>query len=359
VASLKSLVLTNYRNHSSVSLQFGDSINIIVGGNAQGKTNILESIYFLGRGRSFRSKDHKDLVSWGEDLFRIDAEFQKKEGKSRATAYIDDNRRVIKVDGKKKRITGLNVILFVPQDITIFRDSPNERRRFIDDFFSGIDEDYRSILREYNRVLLQRNRILKLFEERDYDEIQEELEVWTDRLVSIGSRLIQKREEWIERLNLLLPDMYRYMGGVGKSAEMRYLPNVLPDNFAEKLEAKEDIELIKGVTMYGPHRDDWSIDIEDMDVRAYGSQGQMRVTVLAIKMVELYLMKERFGESPVLMLDDVISELDKESSKKLLDFVSKMSSQVFITSTDHQILADNLAINARLFRLENGTIQQG
>lgn len=354
---VKSLFLTNYRNHRSLALQFGNSVNLIVGGNAQGKTNILESIYFLGRGRSFRSQDSNELISWGEAEGRIEAVVEKIEGIDRARASLSGSHRVLELNGKRKRDLGVSVVLFVPQNITIFRDLPSERRRYLNEFIFGLDDIYRNSYRSYVKVLAHRNRILKIGQDEGWERVEEEQEIWNEKLIFHGVEVTISRKKWVDRINDRIEDIYWQMGGVGKGVKIEYLPHIreegksveLREIYKERLDARKELERIRGVSLVGPHRDDWKASVEGSGLKASGSQGQMRVMAIALKMVELELTNIEKGRPPILLLDDVISELDGASTEKLLQFVARMDGQVFITSTEEDLLIRRFKDQAKIF----------
>ena len=356
MTTVKRLVLTNYRNHESLTLDFGDRLNLIVGGNARGKTNILESIYFLSRGKSFRSSDYRELIHWEAKRCQIDADVERRGGKSKARVQLGDGEKVFHVDGKRKRTMGEGgAVLFVPQDITIFRRSPGDRRHYLNEWLSGLVPEYRKRQKDYEKVVTQRNKILREGAERGWTAVTDELEVWSERLVTTGCELIRQRRQWIEDMAERLPDLYHYMGGVGNTATIRYQPNVEENRelFWSRLEEREDLERIRLITLVGPHRDDWTAVVDDHDLKAYGSQAQMRMMAISLKMVELQMAREWNREAPILLLDDVISELDEQSTKRLLDYVSDMDGQVFITSTHHDILVDGVKQRAEVFSVSS------
>lgn len=359
MTTIKSLVLKNYRNHQTLSLRFGERVNLIVGGNARGKTNILESIYFLGRGRSFRSQDYREIIAWGKADCRIEARLEKLGRESSALAYLDGGRKVFKLDGKKRRSAAeVGVVMFAPQDISIFVDLPQERRRYLNELISGLDKSYRLSYGEYARTLNHRNRVLKEGFSRGSGPAADELGVWNERLLESGVPVVVKRKRWIDEVNTLLPRMYGYMGGVGSQAEVCYRVSFDPGgfgegeiraSFAKELKEREELERIKGVTLTGPHRDDWSARVSGHELKSGGSQGQMRIVAIALKMAELALIEQIFGDTPVLLLDDVTSELDKESVGRLLNFVGGLEGQVFITSTHQGRLVKNLGHETKVF----------
>lgn len=360
MARIRSLILKNFRNHEIVTLHFGDGINLIVGRNAQGKTNILESIYMLGRGKSFRAGDHRDVIKWGyEDCF-IEAEICKDLGSDKLAAFLSGTEKAFKINGKRGS-KGIQVVLFVPQDIMLFRDTPGVRRTYLDDFISNLDNGYKTNLREYTKILSQRNRILKDWNEPGRAKLDDQLVVWTERLVAEGVKLMIKRFYWFNELNSLLPSIYSYMGGVGGEPKLISFSNVEATDFSDSEEIKkaflkrlgerEQLEKIRGVSLVGPHRDDWSATVSGNDLKMYGSQSQMRMMALSLKVAELKLMKELFGESPVLLLDDVISELDEISSVKLVEYVRGIDGQVFITTTSEGRLVEDLGDGIKIYEI--------
>lgn len=357
---VKSLTLTNYRNHQSLTLQFGDRINLLIGNNAQGKTNILESIYLLGRGKSFRTQDVKDVIAWGRDDCRVEACLKRACGPSLAVLCIDDEKRTTKMDGKKRTAAGFGVVLFVPRDIAIFRAEPQERRLYIDEFIKGLDIGYSRLVRDYKRTLSQRNRILKDGLETGFGVVESELRIWTERLIDHGTEVVLKRARWIYEINDRLPQIYSLMGGVGDNIKIEYIVSFsverfskdhIMDAFNNRLREKEKLEKIRGVTLVGPHRDDWVASVEGSELKSFGSQGQMRVAAISLKMVELALSKSLRGESPILLLDDVASELDDNASGRLLEFIDQQDGQVIMTSTNQERLVKSLAAGAKIFQV--------
>lgn len=344
MAQLKFLNLKNFRNHKDLSLNFGEKINLILGNNARGKTNILESIYFLSRGRSFRAKDSNELIMWGEAGCKIEAAIERACGKDNAFIEIEDGEKRFRLNGKNKRNAGVGIVLFVPADIMIFRALPQVRRDYLDDIISPMDKEYETILKSYSRIVTQRNRILRDAQEIGFDRVRHQLDGWDEQLISQGTALTLRRARWIGQIGQDLAEVFTSMGGVGVNAQIEYLPYVAGGNaseveeiFRQLLAEKEDIERVRGATVVGPHRDDWTARIADKDIRSYGSQGQMRVMALSLKVIEMMLLKEVLGETPILLLDDVISELDETSAARLLKFVQEMEGQVFITSTDQSV----------------------
>lgn len=360
------LNLEGFRNHHASSLGFGNGLNFIFGGNAQGKTNILESIYLLIKGKSFRTNDHREMISWGRDFGRIEASVKKKGGFSSATAMINEKEKTFRLDGKgvRKR-ADMGVVLFVPEETMLFKGAPQLRREYFDGFFGDLDGLYRAICGEYYRVLRARNALLKGIAESDRDDVATEMEVWDTRLVETGTDLIIKRMEWSSRINGELPGMYTIMGGVGSGAQLVYLCSLAGEGldrnrvraaFIQKLGERREIEILSGSTVVGPHRDDWTALIAGRDIRAFGSQGQMRVMVLGLKAVEFKMKGEKYDEPPVVLLDDVLSELDAPSADRLLKFIGELNGQVIITSTEKIEDLNGIGPNHKEFRIVSGEV---
>lgn len=361
---IRKLNLTNFRNHQILSLEFGEGINLILGGNAEGKTNIIESIYLLGVGKSFRVGDHRDVIGWGGRECIIEGEFWKTEGVSRAICRLNEGLRTYKVDGKRS-VPGrpAGIVLFAPHDVGIFRASPSERRSWLDDAMFQTRRGYGAVFKEYERTLLQRNCLLKEGMEKGWSGVERGLAAWTERLVRSGTALINERISWLQGLNAILPEMYINMGGVGGGLEIEYQVHFSTDGsivteqeYYRALSERSDLERLKGVTLAGPHRDDWSAKVGGRDIKYYGSQGQMRTAALSMKAAEAELLKDVTGETPILLLDDIVSELDQAARGKLLGFVSRAGGQIFITSTSDDM--KEFVGRAAVFMLSNGEVKR-
>lgn len=362
------LFLKNYRNIDEVDLNLNPSLNIFVGANAQGKTNILESIYLLGTGSSQRTNRDANLIQWDKDYFFIKANIEKRNRDINISFGYNKSKKEIKINGNPlQKISDLmgfvNVVIFSPEDLNLVKGSPRFRRKFLNLEISQVNPYYYHNQQKYNQVVKQRNMLLK--DIRDKKKSADLLFVWDQQLTDLGSRLIKKRLEVIDKLDLLAGLVHRRITDGLENLELFYdssfgdIDNEMSRDeireiFNTHLEKERDHEIRRGVSLYGPHRDDMTLKVNGIDVREFGSQGQQRTTALSLKIAELEFMKSEMGEYPILLLDDVFSELDTRRKKHLLEVI-RDKIQTFITSTDLDIL-DEISGNNRLFNVKEGCI---
>lgn len=368
---LKRLALENYRNINKFDLFFDQKVNIFVGPNAQGKTNLLEAIYVLALTKSHRTNQDKELIRWNEDQAFLHGEVDKKYG-------INQLRLLISQQGKKARINGLeqkklsqfvgalNVVLFAPEDLEIVKGAPGTRRRFLDMEIGQVYPSYLHDIMQYQKILAQRNNYLKqLFQQKSSK--YEMLDVWNEQLVSCGVKIIKKRQSFIKKLQVWAERVHSGITDSREQMTIKYAPSfdlqgdedetVLFQQFMLKLSYVRDQEIRRGVTLVGPHRDDMLFFINDKEVQQYGSQGQQRTTALSLKLAELELINEEVGEYPILLLDDVLSELDQYRQTQLIEtFQNKV--QTFITTTGIESVNINKISDAAIFKVRNGGIEQ-
>ncbi len=338
---IKSINITNFRNYSSQSVDFSDGLNIIVGKNAQGKTNLLESIFMCAIGRSPRTSKDKDLIKWNCTYSRINLNIEKKLGKKEIDIYLfKDQNKAIKIDkiGIKKigQLMGnFNAIYFSPDDLKLIKESPEERRKFMDIDLCQFDKNYFYTLSSYNQVLQQRNKLLKTANER---ALRETISIWSDQLASLGAKLILSRLTLVENLKEKVKSIHKFLTNGKEELNISYqgftasTENELKLLLLKKYEEAIDKDIKLGFTTVGPHRDDIKIESNGIDLRSFGSQGQQRTASLSLKLAELEVFKDNIGEYPVLLLDDVLSELDKDRQQKLLEIVKPI--QTILTCTD-------------------------
>ncbi len=361
------IYLNNYRNYSQEHLKFNKYLNIIVGNNAQGKTNLLEAIYLLGTGISHRSNVNSELVNWDSNKFMLKGEAQinkqnykielKLKGRSKK-AFINSN----KLKKISELMEYLNVVIFAPEDLKLVKGSPSCRRDFINLEISQISSYYRNLLKEYKKVLKQRNNLLK--EIREKRTASTNLEIWNQQLVKFGSKIIKKRLEALKKLSILAKLMQRKITDGQETLTLNYDTKLkighnsnlseIKQEFKKALAKKQSKEIDRGLTIIGPHRDDISLLVNDIDIRKFGSQGQQRTTALALKMAELEFIKAEVGEYPILLLDDVFSELDQARTKHLLKIIENKI-QTFITSTKLNEFK-SLTTAAKVFRVKQGVV---
>ncbi|SCY63017.1 DNA replication/repair protein RecF [Alkaliphilus peptidifermentans] len=362
---LKELKLLNYRNYDSLHIEVHPKLNIIVGENAQGKTNVIEAIYLCAIGKSFRTNKDQELVKLDKKQAYIKAILEKANGEIEIEMKLDkEEKKKIKVNRipliKMGELLGnLNVVIFSPDDLKIIKGGPVERRRFIDNEICQIYPKYYYHLNQYNRILQQRNKLLKDNRGKKID-----LDIWNHQLANVGAFIIYNRRKFIKRIGILAKLMHRKITDEIESLEIIYdssIPvvekdenNDITEKFLSELKRTCDEEILKKATVVGPHRDDLLIKINNMEVKNYGSQGQQRTAVLSLKMAELEFIKGEVGEYPILLLDDVMSELDTNRQQYLINNLKNI--QTFITTTIIEQLKTK-EINNRIFYVKKGEIR--
>lgn len=334
--------LTDWRNLTAVKLSFVDAINIFLGLNAQGKTNLIESINFASLGRSRASKD-SELVRWGQDSAFLRIKFFSRDIPHELAIEVSTTkRRRILLDAnplKPRELIGrLNSVLFSPEDLFMFKNSPAVRRKFLDGEISQASPVYYANLSRYNRLVDQRNNLLKKI--RDGFARANELELWDEQLAVVAEKVISKRLDAVNKLNLLANLMQRKISSHKENLSVVYemhgfdSAENLAENFLAKLRERRFIDIKRGATSLGAHLDDLNFFVNGKELKLFGSQGQLRTAALAIKLSELQFLKSETGEYPLLLLDDVMSELDVARREMLLDFLSREKIQTLITATD-------------------------
>lgn len=338
---IKSLELTNFRNYKSQKITFSENLNIIVGNNAQGKTNLLESIFICAIGRSPRTSKDKDLVNWNEKFAKISLDIVKNIGNKEIDIFLFPNQnKAIKIDkiGIKKMgqlMGNFNAIYFSPDELKLIKESPDERRRFMDIDLCQFDKNYFYTLHEYNQILQQRNKLLK---NSDSSVLKETITIWNEQLAKNGAKIILSRLKLIENLKKHAIDIHKNLTSGKEELSLTYQgyiaedENALKNLLLKKYEENIDKDIKLGYTTVGPHRDDIKIESNNIDLRSFGSQGQQRTASLTLKLAELQVFHDHLGEYPVLLLDDVLSELDDSRQNKLLEYVSNI--QTLVTCTD-------------------------
>ena len=359
---LSELYLEKYRNYQVAQLEFENGLNFLVGNNAQGKTNLLEAIFYLCHLSSPRTGEDSDLVLFGCDEACIRGTVKRQIGEYELKVRIPvKGRKKAEVDGflqtKMSDFQGyLNCVYFSPDDLKLVKGGPSEKRRFMDLELSQVNPYYRHALSQYNKVLQQRNNLLK--EMRiDLDL----LDVFNEQLVETGTVVIERRRNMLLRLNLLAKLLQRKLTELKENLSLEYLPsfeieNDVKEDFRKALEKSYEDERQRGYTLIGPHRDDFSMLIDDLDVRVFGSQGQQRTVVLALKLAELEFLRGEAGEYPVLLLDDVFSEIDDIRRRKLFDIVRQNNVQTFISTANPRDLEDIVGDQRKVFEICEGKV---
>lgn len=329
------LALQAFRNIAQLQLTFHPRWNIFVGSNAQGKTNLLEAIVLLSFGRSFRVSDYRDLIQWGKNEGEIRAQMDNGIGTEERQIILGEERKKVFRNGKNVRpdqFATLPLVLFSPESILLLKESPGERRDYVDRLIGQCSPRYAKSLIRYKRVLLQRNKILK-DENIVFGEKGKLLAVWNEPLVAEGRVLIQERRNWLQIFARFLEKNYDEIAGASFQAQFNYQPNVGEEEFPEQLFASREEELARGITVVGPHRDDFIGSLGEKPLRLFGSQGECRTFTLAMKLAEIAVLEQTFERSPLLLLDDVLSELDPKRSEYFFRYLERFKGQVFATAT--------------------------
>lgn len=338
---IESLDLQNYRNYELLNINFSDKTNILYGNNAQGKTNILEAIYVAGTTKSHRGSKDREIISFDKDEAHIKLIVRKNGIPHRIDMHLKKTKsKGVAIDGIPIRravdLLGIiNIVFFSPEDLNIIKSGPAERRRFMDMELCQLDKLYVHNLLNYNKALLQRNKLLKDISFQP--SLEDTLDVWDEQLVNYGCELIRIRRNFINNLNDIIFNIHRKLSGDKEELVLGYEPSVKEDEFKKELDISRERDIRQKLTGCGPHRDDMSFNIGEMDIRRYGSQGQQRTCALSLKLSEIELVKKITGDNPVLLLDDVLSELDGNRQNYLLDSIDSVQTIVTCTGLDEFI----------------------
>ncbi len=366
---LHNIELTQFRNYDYIELILDEKKNLLLGNNGSGKTNLLEAIYYLSLGKSFRGVRDEILIQVEEDYFRIKGESESKfRGRQIAEiAYQKESRKKIKIDGKEKHklselIGQFPMVLLVPEDIMLTQGSPSGRRAFMDSAFSQISPLYLANILDYQKVLTQRNKLLRQIASGE-NIAKETLDIWTEQLIEYGTQLTHQRAYYLEQLKPLLKDYYNIFVNDKETLDLFYNASIseIKTNmsireikliYKEKLKEKYKRELERGTTLIGPHRDDIGFTIDDLEIRSYGSQGQHRTLVLSLRLAQAKQTLKEIGEMPLLLLDDVLFELDFDRVERLLEIADSFGQVCLATARESEVVP--LLPNAKKFRIESG-----
>lgn len=374
---IKGLYLHNFRNYGLCSLQFPAMVNIFYGKNAQGKTNLLEAIFYAAFGMSHRTFQEDDLFGDGRremavkaDFTSFDSDYEIKIKRFEQNGRIKKELLLDNVNIKAKEHYGtLNTVMFSPEDLQLIKGEPQLRRRFFDMQIAQTDKAYYELLVKYNRLLQQRNRLLKEIRDNNGDKVQ--LNLWNNELSASAARIIKKRLAALEELLVIVSGIYASIAGGSESMLINYalktsndfilqqsdkIENEWQEFYLKELHERQALDILRGNTSIGPHRDDLFFYVSGKLLKAFGSQGQQRSAALALKLAQLEYVKNNTGEYPVLLLDDVMSELDSERRTHLLKFIDGRV-QTFITVNDKHLIPD--LNNNAYFYIENGKVMQG
>lgn len=357
---IKSLSLENFRNYENLNIEFDRGTTILYGDNAQGKTNILEAIYVSATTKSHKSVKDSDIIKFGneeghirtimnkDDLdYRIDMHLRKSKSKG-----IAINLERIK---KASELVGLlNVVFFSPEDLDIIKNSPSHRRNFVDMELCQLDQFYIYNLSNYNKVITNRNKLLKDLYMNP--SLKETLTIWDNQLESYGSKIIERRAQFTDQLNEIIKDIHLKLSGGKEELQVVYEPNVTVEEIGRALKREQDHDIRTKTTSVGPQRDDFAFMVNGVDIRKFGSQGQQRTVALSLKLAEIEIVKKITNDIPVLLLDDVLSELDSSRKNYLLTSIGDI--QTIVTCPDlDEFIKNRFKIN-KTYYVENGTITE-
>jgi len=361
---IKRIKLKKYRNIEELELDLDSKKSLIIGKNAQGKTNILESIYFLSTLKSQRTSNNLELINFKGNSVEINADIEKSDTEIELDFFYDQNKkREIKINKLKTRPKDfkqvLKTVLFSSQDLMLLRGSPEERRNWLDTAISQIYPAYDDRLSKYNKIRTQKNNFLK-----DYNKDETLLEVYNEQLTILGSNIIYLRKKFLKEIEKIAQEKHSTISSCEKLTikyDCIFLQSgiketeieEISENFKQKLAEKKELEIIRGQSLVGPHRDDVIFYINEEEATKYASQGQQRTTVLSLKLAELDIITQKIGESPVLLLDDVLAELDDVRQNYLLQTIDK-NTQTIITSVDTLLFDEKFLKEVKIYKIENG-----
>lgn len=355
---VESIKLNHFRNYDNLELKFDKGTNLFYGDNAQGKTNILESVYLCGTTRSHKGSKDREIIHFGEEESHICMRIKKGEIPYRIDMHLKKNKtKGIAINGvpvrKASELIGLgNFVFFSPEDLNIIKNGPSERRRFLDMELCQLDRIYLYHLSNYNKVLIQRNKLLKDFD--FYPESEPMLDILDEQLVQYGSVLIKMRGNFTEGLNHILFNIHSNLSGKKEKLVLNYENDTEINDFEHKLKVNREKDIRTRITNQGPHRDDLCFLVDGIDIRKYGSQGQQRTAALSLKLAEIEIVKKNVKDTPVLLLDDVLSELDSSRQRYLLESIHDIQTMITCTGID-DFVDYNFKIN-KLFQVIEGTV---
>lgn len=364
---VKNLKLINYRNYSNENMEFAKCLNIICGDNAQGKTNLVESLFLCSSGRSHRTSKDSELIKNGEKGYYIKICVEKSDRELLIEMKYDNYKKKIRINGKPAKNMGdlmghLKVVIFSPEDLMVLKKGPSERRRFTDIAISQLKPLYFYNLKQYFKILNQRNNLLKSI--KGNGKLEETLDIWNENLIKAGSKVMLERNKFIERLDFFTRKNNSILTDNKEIIKIEYSPSIKCSNYQSMENIKEifkktikrlkNQEIKMGTTLCGPQRDDMKIIMNGNSIRIFGSQGQQRTAILSMKLAKLNIIEEQTGEKPILLLDDVMSELDNKRQDFLYNSIGNV--QTFITTTKNEIRKIEKWDEKRLFKVENGRI---
>jgi len=368
---IEELKLKNFRNYSDRTISFDDKINVIIGENAQGKTNLMEAIYVLAFTKSHRTSKEKELIQWEKDYAKIEGRVTRRNQSIPLEIIISKKGKKAKLNRLEQQrlsdyIGAINVVMFAPEDLTLVKGTPQIRRRFIDMELGQIQPTYIYHLGKYQKILKQRNYLLKQLQRREASD-QVMLDVLTDQLIEHAAILLERRFVFLDLLKDWATPIHHGISHQLEKLEIKYDATIevsekenkerIETIYRNKFSDMREKEIERGTTLIGPHRDDLIFYVNGKDVQTYGSQGQQRTTALSVKLAEIELIYKEVGEYPILLLDDVLSELDDSRQSHLLNTIQGKV-QTFVSTTSVDGIHHETLKNAELFRVKNGEVNR-
>lgn len=355
---IESLELKNYRNYEYLCIEFDSGINILYGDNAQGKTNVLEAAYLCGTTKSHRGSKDKEMIRFDQEESHIRMMVNKDGVSYKIDMHLKKHKsKGIAIDGipikKASQLFGIiNMVFFSPEDLNIIKNGPSERRRFLDLELCQLYRIYLQDLTDYNKVLNQRNKLLK---DMGYSPgLEDTLDIWDMQVCKYGRKIILLRKQFIRELNEIIAGIHSNLTGGKEKIVLEYEPNVEEREFEERLSQARERDMKLKMTSVGPHRDDFCVRVNGIDIRKYGSQGQQRTAALSLKLSEIQLVRNLIKDHPVLLLDDVLSELDSNRQNYLLQSIQDIQTMITCTGLD-EFIQNQFSIN-KVFQVIDGKI---
>ena len=356
--NIRSIELKNFRNYENLEISFDEGTNILFGDNAQGKTNILEAAYMSGTTKSHKGSRDKEMIRFGEEEAHLKTVVARGGREYQIDMHLKKNRaKGIAIDKipikKASELFGiLNIVFFSPEDLNIIKNGPAERRRFLDSELCQLDRIYLADLTNYNKILAQRNKLLKDMIYRP--SLSDTLPVWDMQLIETGKKIIRRRKQFVDELREIVSDIHYRISGGKEELFLKYEPNIDDIFFEDELSRAKEKDKKLCQTSVGPHRDDLLFSIGDVDIRKYGSQGQQRTSALSLKLSEIELVRKSISDTPVLLLDDVLSELDSSRQNYLLNNISDTQTIITCTGLD-DFVSHQFHIN-KVFKVVKGEV---
>lgn len=355
---VESIKLEKFRNYKSLKLKFDPGTNIFYGDNAQGKTNILESVYLCGTTKSHKGSKDREVIQFEEEESHIRMKLIRSDTPVKIDMHLKKNKtKGIAINGvpirKASELFGIaNFVFFSPEDLNIIKNGPSERRHFIDMELCQLNKVYLYHLSNYNKVVNQRNKLLKDISFRP--DFMDTLDIWDMQMVEYGKKIIEERKAFIQRLNGIIYEIHQHLTGNKEELFISYEENVKAEDFEAVLKRNRERDIKMKMSMTGPHRDDICFKIKEIDIRKFGSQGQQRTAALSLKLSEIELVKQEIGDTPILLLDDVLSELDSNRQKYLLDSIHNIQTLITCTGLD-DFVENQFKIN-KVFHVIDGKV---